>query len=316
MNQIIRPRLGDRYLLNGSEYEVTSTDGGYVTLRGLNSKTNRFLQVSKFGENLRTGVIKLSTPAPVQISEVPNVLSLTDKQRRLYERKVAYVVRLENETKNSIGKNTLLSVIAEIAKSIKDPEPPSYETVMRWLREYNQAGGNPLKLTDKRKGPGRRKRLDPDALVVINEYIKAEFLTDTRPSIQLVYDLVEAQLIVNNEKRSFDRQIAIPSRATFYRTIAALDPYHVDRKREGKYAANKKHKYGKGIHKTTRLCERVEVDSHLIDVLIVADDLSTIIGRLYSYRNHLTLGDSGGFSIRLLVGCSPYRQPSLWACPV
>lgn len=279
MNQGTLPKIGARYMLNGSEYEVTSTDGGFVTLRGLNSKTNRFLEIAKFIENVYSGIIKLSVPAPIQISEAPNVLGLTEKQRKLYERKVAYVVRLEREVRNSISKPALMEFINEISKTIKDPIPPSYESIMRWLRDYHKQGGNPLKLVDKRKGQSHRKRLDSEALEVINDYIKTEYLKDTRPSVQLVYDLVKSQLTVNNQKRPPDRQLVIPSRATFYRTIAALDPFYVDRKREGKYVANKNYKYGKGIHKTTRLCERVEADSHLMDVLIVTDDRKAVIGR-------------------------------------
>ncbi len=279
MSQAHSPKIGARYFLNGSQYEVAGVDAEYVTLRGINTKTNRYIQVAKFGDSLNSGVLKLSLSAPAEGSEVPQILGLSDKQRKLYERKVAYVLKLGKLAQNSIGKHALVDQIIEFAKSIQDPVPPSYETFMRWMREYYRAGANPLKLTDKRKGTGRHKRLDSESIEIMNDYIKTEFLKDTRPSVQLVYDLVSAQIAVNNQKRPVDRQIAIPSRATFYRVVAALAPYYVDKKREGKYAANKNHKYGKEIHKTSRLCERVEVDSHLMDVLIVTDDRKSVVGR-------------------------------------
>lgn len=279
MSQQPLPKPGSRYLLNGNEYEVVSTDGGFVTLRGLNSKATRYLEIMNFMESVGSGVIKLSVPATIEISDAPRVLSLNEKQRKAYERKVAYVVRLDKEINHSVPKNVVQEITREIAKKIGDPTPPTYATLCRWLRSYHEGGGNPLKLVDLRKGQGRRKRLDTEAVSIINDYLKSEYLKDTRPSAQLIYHLVKSQITVNNQNRPVDRQIAIPSRATFYRAVAALDPLYADTKRLGKLAANKLHKYGQSIHKTTRLCERVEVDSYLADVLIVSDDLKEVIGR-------------------------------------
>ncbi len=265
--------------MNGNEYEVTGTINNLVTLRGINSKALRYLDLLEFMENVRSGKIKLSIPAPVDISAAPTVLDLNEKQRTAYERKVAYVVRLDKEINHSVPKIVVEESILEIAKKIGDSTPPSYVTITRWLRSYHEAGGNPLKLVDKRKGKGRRKSLQPEAIQIMNEYITSEFLTETRPTAQLIYSLVKSQIVVNNQNRSADKQIVIPSRATFYRAVAALDPFNTDTKRLGKAAAKKLHKYGRSIYKTTRLCERVEVDSHLMDVFIVNEKTRMIEGR-------------------------------------
>ena len=273
------PKQGSRYLFNGNEYEVVSIDNGFVTLRGIKTKTNRYLGIATFLENVAVGIIKLSMSAPIELSDVPRVLELNEKQRKSYERKVAYVIRLDNEINHAVSKNVVLDIIQEVAKKIGDPTPPSYPTVCIWLRTYHQNGGNPLKLIDRRKGQGRRKRIQREVINVMHDYLKTEYLKDTRPSAQLIYSLVSSQIAVDNQARPADRQLGIPSRATFYRMVAALDPLHADTKRLGKVAANKRHKYGKKIHNTTRLCERVEADSHLLDVLIVTEDLKEIIGR-------------------------------------
>ena len=273
------PKIGSRYLINGNEYEVTAVVNNFITLRGVKTKNLRYLQVQDFMQNLDSRKIKLSVPAAAEITAVPTILDLNEKQRIAYERKVAYVVRLDKEINHSVPKVVVEETILEIAKKIGDSTPPSYVTITRWLRSYHEAGGNPIKLADKRKGKGRRKRLQPEAIQIIDEYIRSEYLTENRPTAQLVYSLVKSQIVVNNQNRPADKQLEIPSRATFYRVIEALDPFNTDTKRLGKAAAKKLHKYGRSIHKTTRLCERVEVDSHLIDVLVINEITRKIEGR-------------------------------------
>lgn len=273
------PKVGARYLLNAREYEVSSLANDVVTLRGLDSKSTRYLQNQDFIDHLRDGTIKISMPAPISSSDLPTVLGLSEKQRKSYERRVAYVIRMDHHINHSMPKNIARELIENIAKSIGDTSPPSYETVTRWLKSYHQAGGNPLRLVDQRKGKGRRKRIEPDAIAIINEYVKDEFLKETRPSAQLVYNLAKAQMMIDNTQRPLDKQITIPSRATFYRMIANLDPLYTDIKRVGKVAAKKLHKYGRSIHKTTHPCERVEIDCNLMDVLVINETTMQIEGR-------------------------------------
>lgn len=279
MDKLNPPKNGSRYLFNGNEYEVTSSENNYITLRGLGTKTLRYFGTMEFLENVKSGKIKLSVAAPQEISDAPAVLNLSEKARKAFERKVAYVIRLDKEIYHSVPKAVVGEIILEVAKRIGDAVPPTYMTVTRWLRSYHEAGGNPLKLVDKRKGQGRRKRLQPEVIQLFAVYIKSEYLRETRPSAQLVYNLIKSQIIVNNQNRPADNQLNIPSRSTFYRAIDALDPFNTDTKRFGKAAAKKSHKYGRSIHKTTRLCERVEVDSHLMDVLVVNEKTKKVEGR-------------------------------------
>ncbi|MBP6530501.1 MAG: transposase [Burkholderiales bacterium] len=280
-NASVLPTPGARYGLNGELYEVTRTDDGFVHFRAVHMQRERVVAATDFAKQLKNGTLVLKVKAPIEISVAPLTLNMPACVRDEYERRLAYVQRFYREFRGSLPRREFARIAKMVAASIKDEHPPAYDTVYVWHRRFLQAGGNPLALAPvAARQQTRARKLPEEAINAIARYIKEEYLTKERPSAQAVYDLLKAELDANNKSRAPDQQQLIPSRQTFFRAVWDLDPHVVDMLRYGHKTARKHHRYGKAIHPSTRIGERVEADSHLLDVLVV-DRLGKIIGRPY-----------------------------------
>jgi putative transposase len=141
------------------------------------------------------------------------------------------------------------------------------------MRKYKKSGANPLsQLENEGKPTTRARRISQEITEQMNRYIREEYLKATRPPAKAIYELFVAEIEADNLHREPDQQLSIPSRMTFSRAIYALDPYVVDLTRLGKETARRRQRYGKAILAPCRIGQRVEVDSHLMDVIVVDED--------------------------------------------
>lgn len=279
MAEPLIPVVGSRYHLLGEVYEVTTIDKGFVHLRGVEIKRERHLALAEFARKQQAGDIQVALRAPIEISSAPLAATLSDKERKEHERRLAYVQEAQRGLGGVLRRAPTLEMIKRVAERLQDFVPPSYSNVYRWLRRFQRANGNPLALIDDqgRRKP-RKERLDPSVSTLIDQHVRQDYLKSLRPSGQCVYDLLVNQIQGNNTHRDPSEQLPVPSRATFYRKLANLDPYAVDVARFGQQTAKKRHRYGRSIQPPVELGERVEADCYHMDVLVV-DDRGAMIGR-------------------------------------
>lgn len=279
MNDSFIPVVGSRYHLNGVLFEVTRVENDYVRLRGVDVKRDRTMALVDVASLIKSGTLKLQMRAPIEITNAPVLLSLDDKQRKAYERKLAYVQAAFREFNAALPVNATPQLILDVAQRIGDPNPPAYITLYRWYKRFKHGNGNPLSLIEAKV---QRTRLTPkkneEVVLLMKQYISEEYLKNTRPSALVVYHLLVAQLVADNYHREPHQQLIPPSRATFYRQIDKLDPYIADLARYGKQVARKRNRYGRKIYSPMRIGERVEVDCNLMDIQVIDDD-GEVIGR-------------------------------------
>jgi putative transposase len=276
------PTEGARYSINGELYEASLIEpNGFIKFRGVGHKAERSIHTARFVIDVRSGLIKLVSRAPVEISNAPIEMSLNDVARKKYLRKLAYVQAAIRSYKGEIKKSDYPQFVKSLAEKIADSKPPSYSALYNWLRIYRLSGNNPLSLAvNEARPPTRRTRLDGAVAELMHEFIQTEYLKNTRPSAMAIYSMFVAEIESNNAKREPLQKLPIPSSMTFYRAISRIEPYVIDITRFGRQMARKNYKYGKNIFAPERLGQRVEADCHLMDVLIV-DDEGEVIGRPY-----------------------------------
>ena len=279
MAESLIPVVGSRYHLLGEVYEVTTIDKGFVRLRGVEITRERHLALAEFPRKLHSGDLKLLSRAPIELSNAPLAATFSDKERKEHERRLAYVQEVQRGLGGVLGRAPTREMIKSVAARLQDATPPCYETICLWWRRFQRANGNPLALVN---GQGRRKarkeRLDPGVSTLIDQHVRQDYLKSLRPSGQCVYDLLVNQIQGDNTHRGPAEQLPIPSRATFYRKLAKLDPCIVDIARFGQQTTKKRHRYGRSIQPPVELGERVEADCYHMDVLVV-DDRGAMIGR-------------------------------------
>lgn len=273
------PVPGSRFYLLGELYELTRIDAGFARLRGVEVKRERSLALAEFARKQQSGDLRLAMNAPIQLSSAPLAATLADKDRKEYERRLAYVQEVQRGQGGRLPRPSTRNMIKEVAARLGDAKPPSYARLCVWCQRFRQANGNPLALIDvgARCRP-RAPRLKEVVSNLMDDYLCQDYLRTQRPTGQCVYDLLVNQIRADNSHRGPSEQLPVPARATFYRRVAKLDPYVVDLARFGRQTARKQHRYGRSIQPPTALGERVEADCCHLDVLVV-DERSEMIGR-------------------------------------
>lgn len=273
------PVPGSRYRLLGDAYEVTKVDQGFAHLRGVEVKRDRYLALAEFARKLQSGDLKLLSRAPIELSTAPLAATLSDQDRKAYERRLAYVQGVQRDLGGTLRRAPTRDLIKRVAARLQDDAPPCYETLWLWWRKFQRANGNPLALIENQgRRKTRKERLDATVSRLIDQHLRDDYLKPIRPSGKLVYDLIVNQIEGDNRNRGPSEQLPVPSPATFYRKLAKLDPYTVDLARFGQKTAEARHRYGRSIHPPVALGERVEADCQHLDVLVV-DGKGALIGR-------------------------------------
>ncbi|MBA1147836.1 transposase family protein [Ectothiorhodospiraceae bacterium WFHF3C12] len=218
---------------------------------------------------------------------MPDPMQLLDERDHAdIARRLAYVEELELwEKKGSI--TTRRDVIAVVSLKIDDPRPPSPNTLHNWYSAYTNAGGSPLALLSRHRCRGNsHPRLSPLVLRLIGDSIDGDFLTTDRLTRRDAYEIhfrrrCEAAGLSEAE---------IPSYKTYCNYINKRDELELVRYRIGEVAARHKGRHNQGGYKTTHALERVELDGTQLDVLLLSDDKTTIVGRPYIVllRDHYT----------------------------
>lgn len=277
-HELRQPKVGERYLYSGFEYEVLRIDQAVVTIRGVNAKRQSDIPLLRWQDLAARGRMTALVEHAEWQDLYRNAANLTDKEATTHQRRLAYVQAFERELLGRAPTELGLLLIKRVAEE-RSEKPPSISRVRFWLRQYREAGKNPLALiTREHRTRQRKPRMNHAVIELTQSILRSTFLDDRRPSAQAIYHLLCAEIEGENLKRNPEDKLRAPSRASFYRTVATLDAYDADLNRHGKQYAKRKHRHGVRIHPPSMVLERVESDSNYVD-LIVVDENGDPIGR-------------------------------------
>lgn len=271
MNQPVEPRVGLRFKLKGSEFEICHVRKGIIRYASDISGQQYRLDVDKFYSlTERKEIILLYAPVNGQIS--------TGTANRLLRIK-RYIDAAITELKYPTSPKLLKPLIEKVSELIKDEVPPSPQTVARWINKYTN-NGEPIEILNHKKG-NRNLRFTIDVEILVNEAIDQVYMKQERREAKdvlayIVGKLYEAEVL--NEKYS---NINVPNIRTIQRRLNQLDPYEVAKNKGGKITAQRE--YRASGHKIISdvLMNIVEIDTHFIDIIIIDKSSGEPLGRPY-----------------------------------
>lgn len=280
---------GVHFVLKNSAYEISFADGlmaRYVSCKGGKQHQIPITIFWKLVEENEIGFLSLGSADVSLTTDSPESHILTDSARTEMLHRFAYVKHaLESKVAPIAKENLRLAIVKchkkeierEILTGKKAGSIPATSTLARWIKRYINSGHSPISLAPQlaRRGTRRGKY----SLVVestIARAIAEQYLTGERPSCKQIHCNVIGIL----HDAGLGQNIAeLPSERTIYRRIAALDPYIVALKRNGKRSADMRFRAAGASFETTRAMQMVMIDGHHMDVIVTDEHTGETLGR-------------------------------------
>ncbi len=206
---------------------------------------------------------------------------ISDALKAEANRKQQYI---EAVLSNNLDKYTLASltpIIESVSLSINDQKKPSYITVYRWIKDYENSGGDIRSLIPRYSLRGNYlSKLDPAVKKIIDEVIDEIYMSKDSTHIANVYYAVIAKIAHENTSRKSVgiAALELPHRSTVYRWIHQIDPYAKNISRYGYKIASLLHDPTGCGPRPKRILERVEIDHTKLPFFVVDEETRMPIG--------------------------------------
>lgn len=179
------------------------------------------------------------------------------------------------------NKKRLKPALAKLAADFGDTNPPSPDSVIRWLNRWEMSGARDIRSLVPmlhRRG-NRRRRVDSNVLDLIEVVIDEFYYRREKTTTISVHEIVCGKIRASNERQAPAYHLPFPSLATVRRAIADRSPYEVMAARKGKHEAKLKFMPVNAAPKATRPLEVVEIDHTILDLHLVDNQTGVLIGR-------------------------------------
>lgn len=305
---------GVRFSLKNTAYEISYTDGSTVRYASCQGGKQHQIPISTFWklvEGNEIGFLALGNGDLSITSATPESRILKDSAREEMLRRFAYVKHaLEKGLAPTARENLRQAIVKcyeqEVEREVRTGKKvgpiPATSTLARWIKLYINSGGSPMSLVPQTAKRGCRIRKLP--IIVENTIAGAivDYLTDEKPSGKQIYCNVIGMLLGEGIVQPSSE---LPSERTVYRRIAALDPYVVALRRNGKRYADMRFRAAGASFQPIRPMQMVMIDGHHMDVIVVDDESGESLGRanlvcLFDVETRAVVG----WYISLLPFCS------------
>lgn len=227
---------------------------------------------------------QLDVPATNQVTRIELSADFTQMPTELREeakRRYKYVERVLASNLPKKNESELTPIIRQVSSEIQDPQPPSWLTLYRWLKDYEASGRNIRSLVPKHLAKGNRQpRLHPEVQKIIEKAINQVYLKPNQAEGTDVYDRVIIEINQSNRLREAlsQEKLALPNIITIYRAIETLDPNSKAISRYGKRIASQMYDPVLIGPRPTRPLERVEIDHTKLPLFVVDTESRMPIG--------------------------------------
>ncbi|HAV5768655.1 TPA: transposase [Acinetobacter baumannii] len=264
--EIFIPKLGLRFSFQGGDFEVTFVTNDNIRYSAIKGGKIFHIKIDDFYKKYSVGIIKCEKPAEQFLSKA---ISNQLMRKQYYVKSVISIARFTSSHKE------VKKVITKVAEEINDNSPPSSRTVIRWTKQYLQSNSNLLSLHKTHSG-NKFLRFSPEIELLISNTIAEVYLnTKEYRTSSDVLACILGKMLENNIS------CTPPSLRTIQRRIEKLDPYLITKAREGSRLANQKFKASGSKMSSPFLMAIVEIDTHLLDLIIIDAQTKEVIGRPY-----------------------------------
>lgn len=206
-----------------------------------------------------------------------DITAFSEDQQHEAIRRYSWLQELYNLNINTFSQRSLKEPIAKIQIILGDTAP-SWRTLARWHKSYQESGGkitSLLPLTPSGNATLRQSN-------IVDEFIQKtldRLLSVERPSIADGHRYLEELIYLHNKNTG--AKVDTPSYESIRRKYNAITPYDKKLAFEGKAKANQEFNKVGMILKTTRALECVEVDHTPLDLFVIDEVSSLPLGRPY-----------------------------------
>lgn len=249
---------------------------GKVKLANKKLRTTQYLHPQKLEDAIDKGVCRILPPDEMAVelrllalSPAPatpisaDLSSMPLNTQLLVHRRLSYITTARDKLCGRYGPTGLTPVIAEVAEATNDQNKPNWRTVKRWIDRFNKYGVKGLIVELKGNAHGR---LDDLVEQLIERAIEEHYFQTHRPPLTATHLHLSGLIEEENEGRSSDLQLFVPSYHTFKRRLAEYDKYDVLCGRFGVAYANRWFRTYNKSPRAERPFEVIQVDHTPLDV--------------------------------------------------
>jgi hypothetical protein len=162
---------------------------------------------------------------------------------------------------------SIIPVIKRVWQRLQQPRvPPNRSTVLRWRAKYESAGNDIAALIDHHEKKGNRTQRYPREVEnFVQQAIECVYLTLERKSIRETLDRAIALVRSENDQRSADTQLPLPTRRLVTRMIEAIPAFDRHAARHGYVYAVMKFRRRLASRTAIATLERTEGDHIRLD---------------------------------------------------
>jgi len=224
--------------------------------------------------------VKSSTSQPVEVANYSRSLTdLPETVQSELRRRLAYLQTMDSEGVLFRTERHLTPVIAEVAKRINDPSPPSWITVYRWHRKY-RFERQPRALIPRFDRRGSSALRQPDRILELFAQAAEEaFKASPEATVQSIHVRLVGKIEADNRSRLPEDQLKVPTDRTSYRLLNRLRAYDQTQLREGKAAADRKYRIARAAPQADGILQRVEADHTPLDLFLIDERTGLACGR-------------------------------------
>ncbi|CAH0443680.1 COG3415 family protein [Ralstonia pseudosolanacearum] len=262
-------------------------DDQYVQLENQSTGRIRRERIGKLASDIasqKLTVVRDSGQRPSGETRSPNQMvictaTLPPQHKGKFERAYDYVRHMFKRGITKGQRTRISTAIPSVAEKLKDDDPPSTPTVMRWMRFYEQSGGNPATLVSRHTNRRTSRRTEIAVTEVIRKVLARSYFVPDGCTLREAHDKVLRKLKeAANGKASWDAPTSV-SLSTVRRIAGETSPFDRDRARLGVAEARAKWRFAKPGLYATRPVERVEMDHTILDLVVIDDRLGIPLGR-------------------------------------
>lgn len=273
---------GSRLAFHGAQYKVvTLTENQDVHLSSLDTGEPMLIPSKEIAQAVFDGEAEiLCASTNCAQHQLVSFDSFSDQERAEARARLTFVKQVDGASGARNLNQAVGCVIRRCDKEGRD-DIPSKRTLIRWYKSWVSGGRDIRALLPRNcfKGPQHMRfdnRLESIVWEIVHErYLKPEYSTGTE-----IYRAICRRIKKENETAAVGMKLKAPSRRTVYRYLSKLDPYEVLLAHHGQQAADQKFgPVGSGVS-TNYPLERVEIDHHLIDLLVVYPN-GDVMGRVW-----------------------------------
>lgn len=270
MEKFAQPEIGMRFAMHGARFEITFIANGIIRYAASAGGRPYKLSNDKFIELQEQGTIVRSGASGLRLTQA-NAQSLVRRHR--------YIEAVRRQLVRPTARGPLAAVIKQVAAELDDTSPPAISTLARWVHGYQRLGAQGI---ERQQFSGNRSiRFDMEVERLIGEAIHQIFLSREKRDARDVRAHVIGKLAEVGLCDAHSEKVKLPSLRTIQRRLKELDPYIVIRAQRGDLAANRVIRAAGRMIKSGAILSIVQIDSHVLDVLVVDPDSGDRLVRPY-----------------------------------